>query len=655
VSAEAWSPVGSATGGGCAATEQRDPRERLSAARAAAVGGRSRVAVRELGGVVDATDELPLWLAAARVLGRLPADGWARRSVRLAVLGSHTTSPFVALLQVAAARHGIAVQTYEASYGQYQQEVLDPASGLYAFAPDVVLLAVDAREVHLPELSSDPAGDVAREADRWSGLWAVLTERLGAVVVQPTFVPAPVDALGNLAVRLVGSRRRLVRELNLELGRRAPEGVSLVDAESVAAVVGSRVWHDERYWFASKHAVGLGALPALARETAGVLAAALGLSRKVVVVDLDNTLWGGVIGEDGLGGIVLGNGPVGEAFQAFQEHLLGLRRRGVLLAVVSKNNDADARRPFLEHPDMRLRLDDLAVFLATWEDKSTQIRRLGEQLSLGLDAFVFVDDNPVEREAVRQALPDVEVVQLPLEPAGYVAALATHPGLEPAALTSEDAGRTEQYRARASALALETVAPSREEFLRGLEMVATFERVGGANLQRVVQLVGKTNQFNVTGRRHGAPEVTALLDQPGAVGLALRLRDRFGDHGLVGVVLARPDGPDLRVDTWLMSCRVLGRGAEVVTMRVLADEARSQGRRRLLGEFLPTERNAPAARAYADCGFTSVAKTEAATQWELDLGTGRVPDPGLIGVRQVQAEPGPAGSRTERFNTEGEK
>lgn len=293
---------------------------------------------------------------------------------------------------------------------------------------------------------------------------------------------------------------------------------------------------------------------------------------------------------------------------------------------------------------MRLSLDDFAAFLATWEDKSTQIRRLSEQLSLGLDAFVFVDDNPFEREAVRSALPEVEVVPLPAEPAGYVAALATHPALEPAAFTAEDARRTEQYRALASAAESSTAAPDRESFLRGLEMVAAFEPVGEANLKRVVQLIGKTNQFNLTTRRHGAADVTAMLARPGAVGLALRLRDLFADHGLVGVLLAVPDGNDLRVDAWLMSCRVLGRGAELVTMRVLAEAAAAQGRRWLVGEFVPSERNDPASRAYADCGFRALGESGGAATWALDLEADRVPDPGLIAVQHPTAGPAAVGT-----------
>lgn len=606
------------------------PRDLLRVARASANGGANRLAVRQLGDLSDTTDELPLWLTAARVLGTVPPGDWARRSVRLAVLGSHTTSPLVTLLALAGARNGIAVTTYEAPYGQYQQELLDKSSGLYDFAPDAVLLTVDERELRFPDLSASPALDVTAEVDRWAGLWSVVCGELDALLLQLTFVPTPADALGNLALRLPGSRRRQVRALNLALGERAPEGVFLVDAEGVAATVGSPVWHDSRYWLLAKHAVGLGALPALARSVAGVLAAAVGLTRKVVVVDLDGTLWGGVIGEDGVAGITLGGGADGEAFQAFQEHLAALRRRGVLLAVVSKNNDADARSPFTEHPDMRLRLDDFAAFIASWEDKSTQIQRLAEQLSLGLDAFLFVDDNPFEREAVRQALPEVEVVRLPMEPAGFVAALAGHPSLEPGAYTPEDSRRTEQYRALARVATLQGAAPSRDAFLRDLQMVATLEPVGMANLSRVVQLIGKTNQFNATTRRYGGPEVTAMLAMPGAVGLALRLRDRFVDHGLVGVLLAVQEGNALRIDTWLMSCRVLGRGVEVATMRVLTEIARDAGHERLVGEFIPSGRNAPAERAFADCGFTRGLPANHGTTWVLNLGDDRVPDPGLI-------------------------
>jgi FkbH-like protein len=602
--------------------------------RARAAGPQDGAAVvRAVSQVSVATAELPAWLSAAQLLAGTDPTQWARRRLRVAVIGSHTTAHLTRVLPVAMARHAVAVETYETPYGQYEQEILDPASSLYAFAPDLVLLLIDERDLRFPQISDDPGADLAAEAGRWRALWAVLRERTGAGLIQATFVPRGNDSLGHLALSTPGSRRRLVRTLNLELGEQVPAGVHLLDAELVAASVGTGAWSDERFWFLAKQAIGLGAVAALARELARITAAVIGLTRKVIVLDLDNTLWGGVIGEDGLGGIVIGNGAQGEAFQEFQERLLALRRRGVLLAVVSKNNPEEAREPFRSHPDMRLALTDFVAFRASWDDKPTVIRQLAEDLSLGLDAFVFIDDNPFEREAVRLGLPDVDVLDLPPEPSGYPGALARHPSLEPGALTREDAARTDQYRALARAADARTAATTPEEFLSGLGMHATLEPVSAATLPRVVQLIGKTNQFNLTGRRHSEAAVEDLIARVGAVHLTLRLRDRFTDHGLVGVVLAVPQGTDLRVDTWLMSCRVLGRGVEIATMRVLTETARAQGFTRVVGEYLPSGRNEPARGAYERSGFTALSGEPDAgdsTRWIFDLTHDTVPDPGHI-------------------------
>ncbi|MGX5655283.1 HAD-IIIC family phosphatase [Geodermatophilus nigrescens] len=605
-------------------SDARSASDLLVEARRLAAEQRPAEAARALGQVAVVTRELAPWLAAARQLATLPAQAWARRSVRLAVLGSHTTGHLVPALVTAAASVGVALDVYEGPYGQWQQEILDEASGLAAFAPDVVLLAVDSRELHLPARSEAPAEDLATEVARWTSLWQVLQDRLRATVLQISFVEPPDDEFGSLALTLPGTRRRQVRALDLALGNAAPSGVYLVDAEAVAARVGSATWSDRRYWFRSKHAIGLGAVPELAAEVAQVLAGVLGLNRKVVVLDLDGTVWGGVVGEDGPEGITIGDGPAGEAFQAFQEYLVALQQRGMLLVAVSKNNEAEARAPFLERPEMRLRLEHFAAFLPSWDDKPESIRRAAEDLGLGLDSFVFVDDNPVEREAVRRVLPEVGVVPLPVEPADYVTALRSFPGMQAASLTADDARRTQQYRTRAEVARVRATAGSREEFLAGLEMVLTVEDVGPANLPRVVQLIGKTNQFTLTGRRHGAAEVQAMAERPGAVTIALRLRDRFDDHGLIAVVLAVPEGDELVVDTWSMSCRVLGRDVEVATMAAVADRARTSGSTRVRGVFVPTGRNTPARTAYASAGFVRVdgppgADGPDSEQWVLDL------------------------------------
>lgn len=603
-------------------------RDLLARARYMHAHGDIRAAARALGNVAGSTSEMPLWLAASREIKKLPVEDWARRSIRLAVLGSHTTGHLIPTLVTAAAAHGIALEVYEGPYGQFQQEVLDQNSGLAAFSPDVVLLAVDARALRIPALSSSPDDDLAAEVSRWRRIWSTIQERWGATILQMSFVAATHDEFGSLSLSLQGSRRRLVRALNLALTDAPPEGVHFVDAESVATRVGSEVWSDLRYWFLSKHVVGIGALPTLAREVAQVLAGAIGLNRKVLVLDLDGTLWGGVVGEDGAAGIEIGDGPAGEAHQSFQEYLVRLRRRGMLLVVVSKNNADEARSPFVERPEMRLTLEDFTAFIPSWDDKSQVIHRVAADLGIGLDAFVFVDDNPIEREMVRRQLPDVGVVPLPSDPAHYIAALAEFPGMQSATLTIEDARRTDQYRARLQVAQLEAGAGSRDEFLASLGMVLTIEPITDANIKRVSQLIGKTNQFNLTGRRHSAARVLSMSQNDDAVAMALRLRDDFDDHGLIGVLLAVTRGEDLIVDTWVISCRVLGRGLEAATLSVLREEAQRMGRSSVVGLYIPTRRNAAAKSTYSDAGFTrlpidaSYESAEGEEWWRLDVTTG---------------------------------
>jgi FkbH-like protein len=572
-------------------------------------------AVRWAFAASDASEGLVDWMAAAAVVKRcLPRLPPLPRQARVAVLGSYTTTQFAALLPLAAARCGVAVEVYEAGYGQYRREVLDPAGGLAAFDPDVVVLAVHAGEVDLPALSADPENDVERELARWTSLWATVRERWGARVIQHNIALPPEEPLGNLTSRVPASRGALLRRLNARLGEAAGDDVLVVDCDQLASLVGRRTWFDARYWFRSKQAVSLACVPLLARHTAAVLGAALGQSKKCLVLDLDNTLWGGVLGEDGIGGVRLGQGEAGEAFSAFQRYVLELKARGVVLAVASKNNPEDVREMFVDHPDMAIGLDDVALLSAGWDDKATQLRRIADTLGLGLDSLVFVDDNPAEREVVRQLVPEVDVLPLPADPAGYVRALADYPFFEPAGLTAEDAARTEQYRARARTAELHATADSLEDFLRGLDMVATVVPLDDLTLPRVTQLIAKTNQFNLTGRRRNRAEVEALAADPACVTVCVRLRDRFADHGLVGVLLALvEDDGSLVIDTWLLSCRVIGRRLENRMLALLADQARARGCDRLRGSYVPTAKNALVADLYPRLGFQSDA--EGRTDW----------------------------------------
>ena len=365
--------------------------------------------------VVDSGDDFTAWQTAWVLFQRcvVKAGKPMVRSAKVALLGSYTTTQLAAMLSLAASRLGISVDLYESSYGQYQQDVIDPQSGLHAFNPDIVILAVHEGDLHLPEYSLSPEEDVRKEVGRWTALWRMVTERSRARIVQHNFaLPCEVPT-GHLATRLPGSRYMMTQAVNARLGEAASNTASLVDCERLSALLGKQRWCDPRYWNLSKQAVALEAVPLLARHTAAVIGADLGLNRKCLVLDLDNTLWGGVIAEDGLAGITLGHGVEGEAFVAFQEYLLKLKDKGVILAVCSKNNYADAIQPFEQHAEMRLKLSDIALFIANWESKPDNIREIAKTLRIGLDALVFVDDNPVEREFERTFLPEVDVIPLP--------------------------------------------------------------------------------------------------------------------------------------------------------------------------------------------------------------------------------------------------
>lgn len=605
--------------------------------------GDHEAACRWLTKLVDAADAFTPWQAAAGLLERILSSHQpaAKRSARLAVLGSYTTAQFTGMLRLAALRLGIALELYEADYAQYRQEILDPSSGLYAFAPDFIVLALHAGEIALPEHSRSPADDMQIELDRWQSLWQALASRCSARLIMHNFALPVESPMGHLASRLPGSRRSMMQALNAQLGEAAGGDVSIVDCERLSALYGKQRWFDDRYWHLSRQAVALDALPMLARHTAAVLGADLGLGRKCLVLDLDNTLWGGVIGEDGLSGIKLGAGPEGEAFVAFQQYILQLKQRGVILAVCSKNNQADAREPFEQHPDMALKLDDIAMFVANWKPKSENIAHIAATLNIGLDALAFVDDNPAEREVIRQMLPEVEVITLPADPTGYVRALAGSLCFESSSFTEEDAKKTEQYRARAEIARLEGESESLEDFYESLRMKAVIAPFDALHLPRIVQLIGKTNQFNLTTRRHTMPQVQAFMNDHECVHLYLKLRDRFTDHGLVGLLIAKKVEDVLDIDTLLMSCRVIGRTAEHAMLARLCEEAQRLGCTAIGGTYIPTAKNAMVERFFADLGFEpdrAGGPAEGETRWIYDLAARRAVESRFIEVTSIDEE-----------------
>jgi FkbH-like protein len=392
----------------------------------------------------------------------------------------------------------------------------------------------------------------------------------------------------------------------------AQDGVDLVALDREAARDGLDAWHDAALWHRSKQEVTLRAAPAYGELVARLVAARAGRSYKCLVLDLDNTLWGGVIGDDGMDGIVIGQGsPLGEGFVAVQEYARELARRGIILAVSSKNDEANALEPFERHPDMVLRRADIACFRANWNDKASNIRAIAQELNIGLDALVFLDDNPFEREFVRTELPMVAVPEVPDDPAMVPAVLADAGFFESLGITAEDRERTAQYQENVARAQLRSESSDLEGYLRGLDMRMVWRRFDRMGLPRIVQLINKTNQFNLTTRRYTEQEVAAVMTDPAAFGLQIRLLDRFGDNGIIAIVIGRLGADGVcGIDTWLMSCRVLGRQVEQATLNLVAATAAAMGADRLRGFYVPSAKNAMVKEHYAKLGFAPVSSDD---------------------------------------------
>jgi FkbH-like protein len=532
------------------------------------------------------------------------------KPVRLAVLGSSTLAHLHGAIRVAGLRRGIWIDSYENEFGQYLQELSDPSSALHEFQPTAILFAFDAYHVTagltsgLDEAGADAALTEIKERIRKT--WRLARDTFLCPILQQTILPVHLPVLGNNEHRLPGSRAGFVTRLNAELRAMADaEGVDLVSLDSRVAADGISRWHDAALWHRSKQEVSPTAAPFYGELVVRLLAAKLGRSFKCLVLDLDNTVWGGVVGDDGLEGIVIGQGsPLGEAYVAFQDYARELSRRGIILAVCSKNDEANAVEPFDKHPEMVLKRADIACFIANWSDKASNIRAIAKDLNIGLDSLVFIDDNPFERNLVRQELPMVAVPEVDDDPTYYPRAIADAGYFEGIAITDEDRERSGQYQGNRAREALKSSVTDLDSYLRGLEMQLIWRPFDKIGLQRTVQLINKSNQFNLTTRRYTEEDVLAVMDDPSAFGLQLRLTDRFGDNGVIAIIIGRlRDEGDLYIDTWLMSCRVLGRQVEPTTLNLIAQEAARLGAKRLIGEFIPTKKNAMVKDHYQRLGF----------------------------------------------------
>jgi FkbH-like protein len=556
-----------------------------------------------------------------------PTNGTGRKIVRIALLGGASTEMIESPLWLAVEAVGLGCQIHRSDFNTLAAEMLDAESATAAFEPEVAVIVTTPANLPMWPSPGDGLERVRQLADEacnyWLDLCARLHDHTGCEIILNNFHQLPTRPFGNMAAKLPWDANNFMRRINLELGARAPAYVHINDVESLAAQHGVRQWFDTRYWFHAKQPVSFECLVPYVRNTARIVGALFGRTAKCLVLDLDNTLWGGVVGDDGYDGIVFGEGDaVGEAFKAFQEYILMLKQRGVLLAVCSKNEETNALAPFTQRPDMVLNRDDFVSFKANWQPKPDNLREIAAELNIGLDSLVFVDDNRVEREYVRQRLPEVNVIELSEDPSDYPQLLDDAGFFEVTAFSAEDRQRTLQYQENTKREKLLETAADYADYLRTLEQRAVIGPFAEGDLNRITQLINKSNQFNLTTMRLGRSQVEELMIDSDVLTASVRLTDRFGDNGLISVLSARRQNGHLRIDEWLMSCRVLKRGVEQVLCNYVVEQARSFGATYVLGVYIPSAKNGLVRDHYKSLGFRPVGNTEeGVTTWQLDIET----------------------------------
>jgi len=545
---------------------------------------------------------------------------------KLGIASNATMDLLIPSIVTAALRNGINLEVVPTDFGQFAQEALDPDSKLNQAQLDAVLLALDYRayEFSTNKFSQALEKSAGQEAfDFLQQIRQAFTANSGITCITQTLACPPYEFSGDFDVQLNGMLRRSIAEFNSALAEDIKNNADvMLDVASLANTVGTSQWFDERQWYMSRIPMANCYIPLYTEYLAKLIAALRGKSKKCLVFDLDNTLWGGVIGDDGLEGIQIGEGhPIGESFLSIQQWAKTLKELGIILTVCSKNEENIALEAFQKHPGMLLKEDDFAVFIANWDDKATNVRRIAETLNIGLDAIVFVDDNPAEREIVRSLIPEVSVPELPKDSSKILRTLSAARYFEKIDFTEDDAQRNAQYTSNIKRQKIQQASSNLTDYLISLDMSIYFTHFNEMGRKRIVQLINKTNQFNLLTHRYTESEVLQFEQSDHHVTLQIHLQDKFGDNGMVSIVICKVSGDCWEIDTWLMSCRVIKRRVEEAVCDELAALARSHGMRTLRGFYRPTEKNKLVKAHYQQLGFDFVSSDDSQETWELMLDT----------------------------------
>lgn len=585
---------------------------------------RSRTALLSGLHAIDSIDDYMSVCRKWRKLDRV-SHAEDRKELRFVLLSGSTTDFMELPLRVELDALGFRAEIHRPEFNTHINALLDPDSSSARFRPDLVGIFLDPFDI--ADWPHEGASETEAEAlaEGFVGQWLDLCQTFhsvtGAEFILGNLRLPLWSPNGHLGRRLPWDHANYVRRINRLLAKNAHNFIHILDVEMLSSLYGARNWFDPRFWFHAKQPVSLDCIIPLVRDTAAIAAAIYGRATKCIVLDLDNTIWGGVVGDDGIEGLRLGPGTAeGEAFHAFQRHLLALKHRGILLAVCSKNEEETARAPFKHHEGMVLAADDIVSFRANWNPKPDNIRSIAEELNIGLDSIVFVDDNPAERELVRQTIPEVRVLELGDDPSQYPMLLSRSGWLETVSITAEDRQKSDQYLANRARANAQNSVVDYESYLVSLNQSAEIRSFEPADMDRIAQLINKTNQFNLTTQRMTRGEVETLASRKDAITASMRLTDKFGDNGLISVAAGLIKENVLTIDIWLMSCRVFKRGAEFALANHLMSVAALKGVTEVVGIYKPTKKNGLVADFYGELGFVKAGTDEQGNvTWRLHL------------------------------------
>jgi len=541
--------------------------------------------------------------------------------VKVTVVGDTATQFLATSIRGMGVEHGFNIELFEAEYNQVECQVMDPNSDLYAFNADYTIIFQSTHKLLEKYSLQKPELQVSLADERLDFI-RLICQQVPRRIIYYNYPDIEDTIFGSFANQVQSSFTYQLRKLNYELMNivQQYQNLFVCDLAALSAKFGRDYMFDSSVYVSTEMILSIDALPYVASRTMDIIAAAEGKIKKCLILDLDNTLWGGVVGDDGWENIQIGHGlGIGKAYSELQQWIKKLKNRGIIIAICSKNNEDKAKEPFEKNPEMVLKLDDIAVFVANWENKADNIHTLQSILNIGFDSMVFLDDNPFERNMVKKNIPEVTVPELPEDPGDYLEYLYSLNLFETVSYSEGDKDRTKQYQLETKRVSLQRKFTNEVDFLKSLNMVSEVKGFDLFNTPRVAQLSQRSNQFNLRTKRYTEAEITTIEENPNFASFSFTLADKFGDNGLICVIIMkRQDEKTLFIDTWLMSCRVLKRGMELFTLNTIVAWAKVHGFKRIIGEYLPTSKNRMVEQHYPNLGFVKIKDVDT-TQYVLDI------------------------------------